>query len=495
MEIINKTWHNFSINNDAILSELASAYRNKLDAFRELIGNSFDADAFNVSINLNDVGKIIIDDDGTGLENLDQYTKAGNLHKKNEKQTPILRRLFIGRKGIGRLAINMLGSTALMSSNNGKETLNIVIKFNMDGIPTYQLGNQGFNDNYSKNYKGTKIIITDLKTTIREDLLIQYLNETFAGIVNPINSKEYPLHIFLNGNKLKPVDIPSEIVGKWNTPIGPIEYWLKPTKAKQPIKILWRGTHIKTWYGFDTNPCIGFININFLDPDPSRGDFKDIGDEKNVFEEELRNLILKKIPKQKKNESDELNPDSIRNSINILSLLKKMGYPLPKSGSTSANDGNEELGIIRRDVTLSEGTALPTNQEKEKSRPDKISKGITRYGIKTENRHLGRDTPVIVTDTYSNIVTWNLDHPMHKIMQKMHGSWRKVIEYPLLLEGYSPIVHPVETFTEFKQWRDSVLEKAFWRVGREMPEETRLKQSQRMMGNKIASTVSKSRKL
>lgn len=479
-------WQSFSLDSEAILSELASAYRNKLDAFRELIGNAFDADAFTVSINLSDESQITIDDDGIGLESSSQYTQAGNLHKKDEKQTPKLRRMFIGRKGIGRLAINMLGKESVVSSNNDKKIINIAIKFNENGVPTYQLI-ENTPPNYSKTYRGTKIIIKNLKTSIRESELTAYLRETFIGVMNPINSKDYPLSIFINGNKLTPIPLPNEIVGRWSTSIGFIEYWLKPEKSRKTIGILWRGTHIKSWIGLDNHPCSGSININFLDPDPSRGDFKDIGDEKQVFENELRKLIMVKIPRRKREREDELDDEAIKNFQNLLKLLKSLGYQMPEGKKTSSKIGDEEKGILRRDIELNSPLAIPTGKGLEKKKRDNINKRIKRWGVEITHEALGRDSLIIHTDINEKTIIWNTDHPITKTIRKQESVRRKVIEYPLLLEGLAPIFHPVETLSEFRQWRDDVLLKAFPNVGKKMTDEARRKLSIARTGMKFTA--------
>lgn len=88
-------------------------------ALVELVKNSYDADAKNVIIKLLDIkdhdkGKIIIEDDGTGIS----YDKIVNVwmepatpDKKNKEQrySDCFHRRLLGEKGIGRFAVHKLG--------------------------------------------------------------------------------------------------------------------------------------------------------------------------------------------------------------------------------------------------------------------------------------------------------------------------------------------------------------------------------------------------
>ena len=80
-------------------------------ALAELIKNSYDADATQVTINFApNEGRIEISDDGHGMtakEFEDFWMRIGTTHKKR-KQSRDLGRLMTGSKGVGRLAVQFL---------------------------------------------------------------------------------------------------------------------------------------------------------------------------------------------------------------------------------------------------------------------------------------------------------------------------------------------------------------------------------------------------
>lgn len=79
----------------------------------ELVKNSYDADATQVTINFApDEGRIEISDDGHGMsfeEFKNFWMRIGTIHKK-EKQLSGLGRLMTGSKGVGRLAVQFLAN-------------------------------------------------------------------------------------------------------------------------------------------------------------------------------------------------------------------------------------------------------------------------------------------------------------------------------------------------------------------------------------------------
>jgi signal transduction histidine kinase len=98
-------------------------------ALFELIKNSYDADASEVDVILNDItsteaGEILIKDDGIGMSKgtiLNTWLEIGTLSKsKDEKRMSPGGRRYLGEKGIGRFAVHKLGKrTELISRQEG----------------------------------------------------------------------------------------------------------------------------------------------------------------------------------------------------------------------------------------------------------------------------------------------------------------------------------------------------------------------------------------
>jgi hypothetical protein len=94
----------------SVLNHLGrNLYRNFITVLGEAISNSWDADAKNVWIYVNrDKNYLIIKDDGIGMTEgdfQDKFLKIGYSKRKNGVDKSGLQRPFIGRKGIGKLAL------------------------------------------------------------------------------------------------------------------------------------------------------------------------------------------------------------------------------------------------------------------------------------------------------------------------------------------------------------------------------------------------------
>src|SRR5260221_12796042 len=102
--------------------------KNESIALIELVKNSYDADAKNVDIYMENVddpdnGIIIIEDDGFGMDAKtveDVWMEPGSDFKSEQflkrEATPRFNRLPIGEKGIGRFGVHKLGNQIEMTS-------------------------------------------------------------------------------------------------------------------------------------------------------------------------------------------------------------------------------------------------------------------------------------------------------------------------------------------------------------------------------------------
>jgi hypothetical protein len=98
-----------------------------ITAIMELVKNSYDADAKLVKIIMRGVshrdGSIIIDDLGEGMNWNDLHDKWLVISTDNKLQSPVTfrKRIKVGEKGIGRLAMNRLGDSANIITNKEGE--------------------------------------------------------------------------------------------------------------------------------------------------------------------------------------------------------------------------------------------------------------------------------------------------------------------------------------------------------------------------------------
>lgn len=111
--------------------------KNEIIALVELIKNSYDADAswvkvsfvdFNEDFSINPSSKIVIEDDGCGMDEkiLEKHwlnpATPDKLKRKSEKTLTDKGRIMQGEKGIGRFAIFKLGKDIKIISRRQKQT-------------------------------------------------------------------------------------------------------------------------------------------------------------------------------------------------------------------------------------------------------------------------------------------------------------------------------------------------------------------------------------
>ena len=101
--------YNFDISLSVLNHLGRNLYRNIITVLGEAVSNSWDADANNVWISIDkDNAQMIIKDDGVGMSDEDfqeKFLKIGYSKRKNGECKSKLKRPYIGRKGIGKLAL------------------------------------------------------------------------------------------------------------------------------------------------------------------------------------------------------------------------------------------------------------------------------------------------------------------------------------------------------------------------------------------------------
>lgn len=157
--------------------------KNEVIALIELIKNSYDADAsfvkvnfvnFNDDFSLNADSKIVIEDDGYGMDEailrkhwLNPATPV-KLKKKNDKRTTNKGRILQGEKGIGRFAIFKLGKNIKITTRRQKEDVNgcfIDEGEDIEHVLTYNFSE--YDDNFLvQNGEEKPLFLEDLKVVL-----------------------------------------------------------------------------------------------------------------------------------------------------------------------------------------------------------------------------------------------------------------------------------------------------------------------------------------
>ncbi|MPY23134.1 ATP-binding protein [Shewanella sp. YLB-07] len=106
-------------------------------AISELIKNSYDADAENITIDFHlrqhSISTLIIEDDGYGMNAetlIDHWLKIGTDNKSLKERSATKRRVLTGAKGLGRLGIDRLCKKLVLYTKT--EDMNTAIQLNLD---------------------------------------------------------------------------------------------------------------------------------------------------------------------------------------------------------------------------------------------------------------------------------------------------------------------------------------------------------------------------
>lgn len=206
--------YNFNISL-SILNHLGrNLYRSFMTVLGEAISNSWDADARNVYITIDrDAKTLIVRDDGDGMNEDDfqnKFLKIGYSKRKDNKTHTKSGRPYIGRKGIGKLALLSCAQTiTVLTKTNNSEVVGGVIDNSgldqaiKDDVSSNEYG-LGIPDDalvatYKEtlNNKGTVIIFEELKDGIRNR--IDYITKLVA-LYFRFSLKDPDFNIYINDN-------------------------------------------------------------------------------------------------------------------------------------------------------------------------------------------------------------------------------------------------------------------------------------------------------
>lgn len=185
-------------------------YTNMYFVLAELIANSYDADAENVYIYIDDA-EIRVEDDGNGMssDNLnDKYLLVGGESRTSEENARTIqkKRLKMGRKGVGKLAaLSISNGFKLITVYNG-QCIGLFIPYRIehDDETLRVLSQSEFSLKKIKEH-GTAIIMESPKVAIPklQDTVLKNLAKIF-----PNDIADFKIHVIYKGKK-KPL-VPDE---------------------------------------------------------------------------------------------------------------------------------------------------------------------------------------------------------------------------------------------------------------------------------------------
>ena len=204
----------------------------RITALFELVKNAYDANAERVDISFHNVGaitkdsKITIADDGIGMTIDDiqnRWMVIGTNSKRgtNKFSPPPFKRRLVGEKGVGRFAVEKLGSRLILKTKTtgSKEVVVLEIDwrkyeklskqldlFPMNSDKTYftDIDNELRLETPGGNYRGTSLEISLFE---REQIWtksdIERASKELAKIVSPLKKFSYPFSIQIQSNEHK----------------------------------------------------------------------------------------------------------------------------------------------------------------------------------------------------------------------------------------------------------------------------------------------------
>ena len=441
-----------------------SKYPKALDAIREYVCNGWDADADRLEIIITDE-LLRIEDWGTGITNFDQFWGVADQHKADIGLTPKFKRKPIGRKGLGKLSFSMLGDSIEVETRTMYKAEYSVADFdNMD----FEVYPRSILDEVL-DHRGTQITIRKLKLHFSKDDIILYIKENLYGLILPIASKNYPMKIFVNGEKVTPPQF-TGIPGIISTELGDIFCNLTPVKTAK-IDALYRGVKVREVNPAPTHPAKGYFNVDWVTPTPDRSNFTDTK-EARLFFPEIKKYILRNIPAK-----NEDSPRDLEKSVREISklfdqILRDLGM-LPQSlmavSKTSKPTELKMAGITDRQITENEDTEpheQHESQDEKKQLQHKILRGEERplksaYGINYITRKAGKDKPAIISYREEKLIIINLDHDLIKNINKLRPIERNIALGFLIARGHFHILEMYIDLPRYEEFVDNMVATLF----------------------------------
>jgi signal transduction histidine kinase len=194
----------------------------RITALVELVKNAYDANAENVTITFENVGqfsdksKIIIEDDGIGMSRYDIQNKwmiIGTPNKRRNHVSPApYNRIFTGKKGIGRFAVDKLGANLLLTTTQKNSQSTIYVENNWGEYETIEKeqeqldfteNRQYFTDIENKYWEEEKSNVVQHGTTfeisgIREAWIEKDITRVYkelSKLISPYHKTKYPFNI------------------------------------------------------------------------------------------------------------------------------------------------------------------------------------------------------------------------------------------------------------------------------------------------------------
>ena len=311
-------------------------YKESINLIRELVNNSFDADATRVDIELkNDM--IIVKDDGIGMDHQDliNYFKIGSQLKKQTKLSRIYKRKLIGEIGIGKFS--SLGATNKFQLITKKG--NFKAKLIFDQNEWTQSGDSWeipFTILKADNLEsdGTTVILYNVEKNFTPQEVYDRLR-----ISVPLDAKNFK--VYINSKRVEPLFIDgqkSEV--NISTDFGTIKGNIILSNKALPYSeigiiccvkdvMITRSLFGYEDYGHGTRRITGKINADFLEFTADRDNFIITSDQYKAFYKIMHDKVAQIVNLLKSEENEKKIAQSRKALSKAAKILKNAFHKLP----------------------------------------------------------------------------------------------------------------------------------------------------------------------
>lgn len=409
-------------------------YPESVELIRELVNNSYDADATRVSIEISKE-KIVIRDNGTGMsaKGLEQYFNVGSPEKRIHSKSPKFGRKRIGEFGIGKFASLAAADRFEIKTQKGKFVRRVIFdRKEWQDSQTWELPiKKEIASPFEKS--GTVVTLTKLKKGFNLAEVEKILREAV-----PLRAKNFA--VYLNGKRILPSFVPGRKIPVFQKTMfgeisGEIVVAVSPRLIKTPgILCRVKGVGIKreffdleNIYTFGINRICGEVNADFLPVNTARNDFIKDDPRYNLFYKIMK-ANLEKVLLEIKKFSDLKTKRKL--TATLKEVIAKVREALiqnpdlcPSGRLVRKRKAEAMAGEVFGSLSLRERRTREEVKEKavrEKKEEPKIKPSpeavIKRFRIKDLGivcciDHLGQEGPESVS--VGNIVYINQDHPVY----------------------------------------------------------------------------------
>jgi len=454
-----------------IMDELMDkAYASVYDPFRELIANSYDANAYKVRIEIENEHSCFVDDDGYGISDFNNFLTKGMTEKRQQKKgTSDSGRLFIGEKGLGFLSVFKIAREIDVYSRPGPRTWKVrltdeLIRSSIDTGEPISVEDAGEFLTY-----GTRVYLRKLRKSFSVAKLYEYVSIAFAPLLT------WQFRILVNGNEAIAPELPAGIMhersgeGYSITLVDPYR-----VEDRKPIRFYNRGVLVKREVIAKRPTLTGFVNTD-LTLVTGRGAYVE-DDIYHKFKKAIDSLV------------DDIPDTPHYSNVLVQKSLNKLAKVLERALATVEISLPAEYKVLNEQQLAASQfqVALPT-KGKEKVKqiriitgtprlPREIRAARTAFGTIKEAQLSPSDLPVMTTQ---DSIILNLSHPHVSQLATIPGMYRDLTLMTFVAEGFVDLLG-IKNQEEYKETTDKVIREMLKMYGQDSAQSNRLASDEKL---------------